>query len=59
MQRNPFIKAIPSSIQNKKKSNRKGKAVPTPVDEDVAQGSVKVSFVWSYFRVILQVNYSG
>ncbi|XP_047973004.1 ribosome biogenesis protein NOP53-like [Salvia hispanica] len=41
LQRNPFIKAIPSSTQNKKKSNRKGKAVPTPVDEDVAQGSLK------------------
>ncbi|KAG6396794.1 hypothetical protein SASPL_142951 [Salvia splendens] len=41
LQRNPFIKAIPSSTQNKKKSNRKGKALPTAVDEDVAQGSLK------------------
>ncbi|XP_047975839.1 ribosome biogenesis protein NOP53 [Salvia hispanica] len=41
LQRNPFIKAIPSSTQNKQKSKRKGKAVSTPVDEDAAQGNVK------------------
>ncbi|KAL1568670.1 ribosome biogenesis protein NOP53 [Salvia divinorum] len=41
LQRNPFIKAIPSSTQNKKKSKRTGKAVPTAVDEDAAQGSLK------------------
>ncbi|KAL1556496.1 ribosome biogenesis protein NOP53 [Salvia divinorum] len=41
LQRNPFVKAIPSSTQNKKKSNRKGKAVPAAVDEAAAQGNLK------------------
>lgn len=55
LQRNPFIKAIPSSTQNKQKSKRKVKAVSTPVDEDAVQGNAKVSFVSNCFRLILQM----
>lgn len=42
LQRNPFIKPIPSSIQKKKTSKKSGKAVLTAEDKDAAHNSLKV-----------------
>lgn len=42
LQRNPFVKPIPSSIQKKKKSKKNGKAVPTTGDVDVPLDSLEV-----------------
>ncbi|KAK4424897.1 Ribosome biogenesis protein NOP53 [Sesamum alatum] len=38
LQRNPFVKPIPSSVQKKKKSKKNGKAVHTAKDKDDEQG---------------------
>ncbi|KAK4382955.1 Ribosome biogenesis protein NOP53 [Sesamum angolense] len=45
LQRNPFVKPIPSSIQKKKKSKKNGKAVHTAKDKDDelgCQGTLKL-----------------
>lgn len=41
LQRNPFIKPIPSSIQKKKRSKKNVKAVPTAENKDAAEDSLK------------------
>lgn len=56
LQRNPFIKAIPSSVQNKKKSKKKSKAVPTAEGDDAALDGHQVSCVEFASRVIVRVN---
>ncbi|KAK6143195.1 hypothetical protein DH2020_023543 [Rehmannia glutinosa] len=41
LQRNPFVKPVPSSIQKKKKSKKTVKAVQTVTDKDAALDSLK------------------
>lgn len=42
LQRNPFIKPIPSSIQKKKTSKKSAKAVLTAEDKDAVHGNLMV-----------------